>query len=275
MLNKKSESGVSQGIRKTMISHLNETPLISNDLSKEFTIKIANCLEERESTFQLAYHVYLEKGFISTNYNEWLVQNYDANKDTVILIVQDKIKRIAGSLTLVFGSTLKLPAEKIYGDEIKNLKLKGEKIMEVSRLVISPEYRNAKEVLKLLFNYMLIYSYHVMQYTSMIIEVNPRHKMYYKTLLKYDEIGEEKACPSVQNAPAVLLHLPFERYQSELKQLSNNPEGKNRSLYPYFIKPEQEMLVAQSLQKQFKPMTMEEKMYFGFTESGINRAVSV
>lgn len=114
-----------------------------------------------------------------------------------------------------------------------------------------------------------------MHYTSMIIEVNPRHKAYYKTLLKYDEIGAEKACPSVQNAPAVLLHLPLERYQSEIKNATNHSAGKNRSLYPFFIKPEQETLVAQSLQNQKKPMTMAEKIYFGFSESGINRAVCI
>ena len=36
------------------------------------------------------------------------------------------------------------------------------------------------------------------------------------------------------------------------------------SLYPYFIKPEQESLVAYYLEKQAKPMSKEEKNYFRF-----------
>ena len=109
----------------------------------------------------------------------------------------------------------------------------------------------------------------------MVIEVNPRHKTYYKTLLKYDEIGIEKGCPSVQNAPAVLLHLPLPRYQEEVIRCANflDQNIKERSLYPHFLKPEQEKLVIHYLQKQVKPMSIEEKIYFGFAESGINKAI--
>ena len=126
-------------------------------------------------------------------------------------------------------------------------------------------------------NYLAIYSYHVKKYSSLIIQVNPRHKNYYKSLLNFDEIGAEKSCPIVQNAPAVLLHLPLSRYQSEVIRYSKNFEHhkRERSLYPHFLKPEQEKLVAHYLQKQFKPISSEEKMYFGFSESGISRAVCV
>ena len=234
-------------------------------------------MNEREEVFQLGYQVYLEKGYIKENPNEWLVQNYDAMNQTTILIVQDKNKKIAGSLTLVFEENGKLPAEKIYWDETRAIRAKGNKIMETSRLVISQEYRNEKEILQLLLNYMLIYTHHIKGYTSMLIQVNPRHKTYYKTLLKYDEIGGEKSCPSVQNAPAVLLHLPISRYQSEINFCAQAPKGskKERSLYPHFLKPEQEKLVAHYFKNQFKPMTSEEKIYFGFSESGINKAVCV
>jgi hypothetical protein len=178
---------------------------------------------------------------------------------------------------LVFEEDMNLPAEKIYGEEINNLKKNGEKLLEVSRLVVSPEFRNYKEVLLLLFNYLMIYSLHVKEYTSIVIEVNPRHKTYYKALLKFDEIGIQKACPSVQDAPAVLLYLPLGRYQAEVQYFANckNAPTKERSLYPHFLKPEQEKLVAHYLEKQVKPMSCEEKIYFGFSESGINRATCI
>ena len=66
-------------------------------------------------------------------------------------------------------------------------------------------------------------------------------------------------------------------YQAEISKY-NNPESiikKERSLYPYFIKPKQESLVAHYLEKQAKPMSAEERIYFGFSESGISRAVCV
>ena len=277
MVRKNPESGLSKGIRKTMTSLNLDEPLVSNQYQKEFIVKIANSLEEREAVFRLAYQVYLEKGFIKPNFAEWLVQNYDAMNATVVLSVWDKNKKLAGSLTLIFEENMKLPAEKIYSDEIKTLRAKGEKLLEVSRLVVSQEFRNSKEVLLLLYNYLMIYSFYVKNYSGMVIEVNPRHKAYYKALLKYDEIGVEKACPSVQNAPAVLLYLPLTRYQSEVKYFANQTQLglKERSLYPHFLKPEQETLVAYYLSRQVKPMSSEEKQYFGFTESGISRVVCI
>lgn len=277
MLRKQSASGVSLAIRKTMFSYNSQTSLLEKTKPQEFTIKIANNLEEREAVFRLAYQIYLEKGYIKNNGNEWMIQPYDSNPETVILIVQDKQKQIVGSLTLVFSATTKLPVEKIYSEEIAQLKCNSEKIVEISRLVIDPNYRNSKEILNLLFNYLVIYSLHVKNYSSLVIQVNPRHASYYKTLLKFDEIGEEKACPSVQNAPAILLYLPIARYQTELKRCNSTmpQEKKDRSLYQYFLKPEQEPLVANYLANQAKPMSGEERLYFGFAESGISRAVCV
>jgi predicted GNAT family N-acyltransferase len=271
------ESSLSITIRKTI-----EAPELSNSLSEKklpfaFSIKIANTLEEREAVFHLGYQVYLEKKYIKENQNQWLIQNYDFLPQTTILIVQDKNKNIAGSLTLVFDGDGKLPIEKIYSEEFNLLKSNNIKAIEISRLVIANEYRNEKEVLQLMINYLMIYAYHVKDYSSLVIQVNPRHKIYYKTLLGFEEIGSEKECPIVQNAPAVLLHLPLIHYQSEILRFAKNPEPvkKERSLYPYFLKPEQEKLVAHYLQKQFKPMNSEEKIYFGFTESGISKAVCV
>jgi len=268
MIIRDKKTGVSEAIRDTIISFSTGTNIISKPVPSEFTIKVANTLEEREAAFQLAYQVYLEKGYIKENDSKLHVQSYDAHPETVILIVQDRCKNIAGTLTLVFNKTTILPAEKIYAQEINELKTKGENLVEISRLVINDQYRSSKEVLLLLMNYLAIYTYHVKNYSSLIIQVNPRHKNYYKSLLGFDEIGTEKACPSVQNAPAILLHLPLSRYHSEVVRCTSpfNKHKKERSLYPSFLKPEQENLVSHYLEKQFKPISSEELIYFGLSK---------
>lgn len=271
------KSGLSIAIRDTMTSFSSGANFIEKKTPPEFTIKIANTLAERESVFKLAYQVYLEKGYIRQNGNEWLIQNYDENKETIILMVQDKEKNIAGAVTIVFDDCSKLPADKIYRDELTSLRTSGKKIAEISRLVINPAYRNSKDILILLFNYLLIHIHHNRSFDGLVIQVNPRHKNYYKALLYFEEIGAEKPCPQVQNAPAVLLHLNISTYQSEIIRLSEiQPiEKKERSLYAYFVAPKQESLVAHYLASQVRRMTMEEKIYFGFTESGIYQTACV
>ena len=140
---------------------------------------------------------------------------------------------------------------------------------ELCRFIIAPEYRNSKKILVLLFNYLAIYAYFIKKYDGLVVEVVPKHKTYYKKLLKFDEIGTEKPCPQVQNTVGVLLHLPLARFHSEAIRCAGFLEKniKDRTLYPYFIKPEQVDLVVYYLKKQKKPMTEDEKVYFGLSGS--------
>lgn len=271
------ESGTSIGMKKTMASFQKGEPLFEKPKPGDFTIKVANTLEEREGVFRLGYKMYLQKGYIKENANQWLIQSYDSHQETAILIIQDKQKNIVGSVTLVFDGPSSLPAEKIYRDELNILRKNNEKIVEISRLVIDPQYKNSKEILVLLFNYLYIYSYMVKKYTCLAIEVNPRHIAYYQTLLDFTPIGKEKACPIVQNAPAILMYVPLKHGQEKVLAISSGKvaEKNYRSLYNYFLKPEQQALVANYLEKQVRPMNQEEKMYFGFTESGISKAVCI
>lgn len=276
-MNRRNTSGLSLAINKTMASLKNGRPIFERDTLAEFTIKVANTIEERQAAFALGYQVYLSKGFIKPNPHEMLIHPYDSNDETVILIVQDKEKNIAGTVTIVFDVNSRLPAEKIYREELKVLRDAGTKMAELSRLVISPNYRNSKDILVLLFNYATIFIRKVKQYNSLSIQVNPRHKNYYKSILNFDEVGGLKPCPQVQNAPAVLLYITEKMYQAEIarQRTSQSSDKKDHSLYQYFIKAEQENLVAYYLKKQAKPMTAEEKLYFGFTGSGIGKAVAV
>jgi len=248
-------------------SQLSKKDEVLENKSLDFTVKLATTLEEREEVFSLAYQIYLEKGYITENGEKWLTSKYDARSDSAILIVQDRNKKIVGSVTLIFDSSESLPAATIFSEELNMLRSNNEKIVEISRLVIDPSYRNAKEILILLFNYLYIYSYYVKNYTCLAIEVNPRHKDYYRSLLLFEVIGNEKPCPMVQNAPAVLLHLPLHIGESEIqKYLSNPNKTKTRSLYPFFFKPEYENLVISYLKNQLKPITKEEKKYFGLND---------
>jgi hypothetical protein len=267
-------SAVSSVIRHTMSSLENGAPILKND-KNDFTIKVANTLEEREAVFQLGYQVYLDKGYIKENASERLIQNYDIDPTTMILIVKNQENKIVGSVTLVFDSDSILPAEKIYSNELNILRHKKEKIVEISRLVIDQQYRNSKEILVLLFNYLYIYAYFVKKYTCLAIEVNPRHTAYYEALLHFKPIGDEKPCPNVQSAPAILMYVPLIHGQHEVQRITSLTEAQKntRSLYNYFLKPEQQSLVAYFLEKQATPISMEEKLYFGFSDSSIGQAI--
>lgn len=268
-------SSVSVALKQT-ISSLKSADSFKENSPSGYTVKLANTLAERQAAYSLAYRVYLDKGYVKENPNEWLVKKYDANSDTATLIVKNNAKKVIASVTMVFDGAHSIPAASLYRNEIKILRSYQEKIVEISRLVIDPDHRNAKEILVILFNYVYIFSYIVKKYSCLIIEVNPRHKEFYRSILRFDEIGAEKPNPLVQNAPAVLLYGPLKRGKDEvLKNLTQSIERKSLSLFPHFLKPAQEILVAAYLEKQNNPMTEEEKIFFGFTESGSYQAVCI
>ena len=181
MNRKYTSSGVSLALNKTVLSSQIGEAVIDSSAKLEFNIKIANTLEERDAVFKLGYKTYLAKGYIKKNAEERLICDYDFNQETVILIVQDKQKNIAGSATLVFDGSIDLPAKKVYGNELKEIKKFGKRTAEFCRFVISPDFRHSKEILVLLFNYAAIYINSVKKYDGLAIEVTPRHKNYYKS----------------------------------------------------------------------------------------------
>jgi len=245
-------------------------------VTQNFSIKIANTLSERKSVFQLGYQVYLAKGFIKSNTTKLLTYPYDADPESTILMVQDSHQNAIASITLVFNASSILPAEKIYKDEIKYLKNSGKKLLELCRLIIAPEYRNSREIIILLFNYLAIYAYYIKNYDSLVIEVNPNHKNYYKKLIKFDEIGSEKSCPQVQGQPGVLLHLPLKRFHAETQRRAffSNKRQKSRT-FQYFINPQHVDAIIKNLTKQSIAISEEEIRYFGLTENKLSFEVAV
>lgn len=273
MIKQNNSSGVSIAIKNTLHPPI-KTSLENLTEKNEFTIKVASSIEERKAVFHLGYRVYLDKGFIKKNSNQWLVRNYDFNDDTVILIVLDNQKKIAGSVTLVFDGSIQIPAEKLYSQELSSIKLSGKKTAELSRLVIEPTYRNSKEILNILFNYAAICIHRVKKYDGLVIQVNPHHKKFYTSLLGFQEIGGEKSSPQVQYAPSVLLYLSAKRYQSMLNRFTD-AKNTERSLYQKFLKPDQEALVAYYLEKQIQPMAANFKFQFSYSELDFSNLIRV
>lgn len=86
-------------------------------------------------------------------------------------------------------------------------------------------------------------------FTDFVIEVNPRHELFYKRMLGFNRIGEERMCPRV-GAPAILLHLSLDYIDRKITELGGilPPPPGEKSLYPYGFSKEDEMGIAQRIQ---------------------------
>lgn len=154
----------------------------------------------------------------------------DANLFTFVAYDEGKL---TGTVSIRLDSDRGLSADSLYKEEIDEIRAAGCKVCEFTRLAID-EKTISKPVLAGLFHTAYLYAYRVRGVDFAVIEVNPRHVVFYQRALGFEPIGEERMNERVQ-APAVLLCVPFDAIAEGLQKYAGNPglPGGSRSLFAF------------------------------------------
>ena len=222
-----------------------------------FTFSIANKPHELKSCFSLAYDEYLKKGYVtSENSNHMIISEYDMDKRTMVVMVKNETQDVVGTLTIVLDGAQGLPCDELFSSELTRMRENGSKASEVVRLAIADEYKNSKEILSGMFNLVCNYTKNVAGCTDLLIEVNPRHVMYYQRLLLFKIISDQKECKRVEGAPALLLCLNrtdlFDYYENK-----NQEKSFLKSLHPHLSKGEEEINLAKMIKREMSKISEE------------------
>jgi hypothetical protein len=155
--------------------------------------------------------------------------------------------RVVGTVGLGADSPDGLSVDELYRAEIDQLRASGCRVCEFTRLAVD-RTAASKAVLAGLFHTAYLYASKIRGFTHAVIEVNPRHVVFYGKELRFDPIGPERLNTRV-NAPAVLLCVAFDTIATELAKYAgtNPPPGAKRSLFHYGFPPEEEAGVLKRL----------------------------
>ncbi|WP_229210432.1 long-chain N-acyl amino acid synthase [Duganella sp. CF517] len=140
-----------------------------------------------------------------------------------------------GTMSLCLDSPdIGLPADENFRDKLDELRGQQRRLCEPSRLAIDKGV--SKRVFAALIHISYIYARNIHGYTDYIIEVNPRHVMFYKRMLGFRDFGGERQCTRV-GAPAVLLRLELEYMGEQIRKFGGLMEAQDneRSFYPFFF----------------------------------------
>lgn len=205
---------------------------------QEFKVRIATTEDRRKSASLLIEKMYSWRGY------EADALNRDPNRITLVAHQENKV---AGTVTLGLDSPKGMVVDELYKAEIDALRVRGRKIAELTKLAVD-ESNASKSVLAALFHIAFIYAFHIHKYTDFVIEVNPRHELFYKRMLGFNRIGTERMCPRV-GAPAVLLHLDLDYIDQKIAELGGvlPPPPGEKSLYPYGFSKQDELGIAHRL----------------------------
>lgn len=193
-----------------------------------FHIRMANSARRREAASVLIRKMYGWRGY-AFEPNRF----HEANK---ITLYAETGGMVVGTMSLCLDSPILLPADDNFHDKLDALRAQGRRLCEPSRLAIDKGV--TKRVFASLIHISYLYARIIHHFSDYVIEVNPRHAMFYQRMLGFDDVGALRQCTRV-GAPAVLLRLPLEHMGVQIRTWGGRMEqhGEERSFYPYFFAP--------------------------------------
>lgn len=206
---------------------------------KSFGIRVADTDQGRSKASLLINKMYAWRGYAGTH-------RLDDDPNRITLSASDH-GDVVGTVTLGIDSPIGLLADEVFRDEIDRFRARGAKVCEITKLAFDPTVRS-KMALASLFHILFIYGRRMHKCTDVFIEVNPRHRRFYETMLGFTRLAELRTNPRV-NAPAWLLWNNLDHVQEQIERFggtSTHP-GNERSLFPYFFSQKEEEGIAQRL----------------------------
>ena len=152
-------------------------------------------------------------------------------------------KEIVGTLTLRVDSSEMLGVDETFPDELARLRDRpGVSLCELTKFAFDPSPESRPLIAKL---FHVIFAYGTTHFgcSDLVIEVNPRHVCFYKTMLGFTPVGPLRTNDSV-DAPSQLMRLAVTEIGTNIARYGGGIAGAGRSLYPHFFgkAQEQEML---------------------------------
>ena len=198
-----------------------------------FTIRAADSLGQRSLANILVNRMYATRGYHTNS----LLKAANSNRITLIAGEGDAV---IGTMTIGFDSPEGLLVDELFRAETDALRAVGRGLCEFTKLAMDGVVKS-KRVLASLFHVAYIIAHRLNDFDNLMIEVNPRHVLYYQRMLGFEVLGPERLNQRV-NAPAVLLSLDLSHARREIEEFGGRQDlaSREKSLYPYFFSPGEE-----------------------------------
>jgi N-acyl amino acid synthase FeeM len=198
--------------------------------SNIIVIRPANGIHELEEIYKLRYENYLNKGYISENPCGFMSDEWDELKET-IHIVALRYDHIIGAARLIIDSPKGLPMERVFHEEITNLKRQERKITEASTLVSIHGNSKSDQGLWLKLSKAVWTTVKTLDINDLCIAVTENHLGFYRRLL-FEVMGPGKCYKSLNNITAYPLRLPLSKVDTRHK---SHGSAHDKSLRKEFL----------------------------------------
>ena len=204
-------------------------PAAQESALKLFKIRFADSDGRRRSASFLVQRRYAWRGYqvdapVDMEHGRITLSAYDGDA-------------VVATISVGHDSASELFVDALFGHEVNSLRVRGGKVCEFTKLAIE-EAIKSKEVIAALFHIAYIQARRVSACTDLVVEVNPRHVLFYQRMLGFTVLGATRIDPRI-DAPATLLHLDLRHAEEQIEKVGGRPElgARVRSLYPFCFAP--------------------------------------
>lgn len=185
--------------------------------------------EQQTGAHGLVARRYADRGYLSTDLSSH-------TNDTLTICSAFNGRTTVGTIAVRFDSSRGINADAVFGVELDQLRSDGRLLCEFGRLAIDHHVSDNKQVLARLFHLAYLHAHRLAGCELLVIEVNPRHVLFYRRMLGFKVYADVRLNPRV-NAPAVLLTLDLRYAHDQIACYGGNPDSAalTRTLYPYFF----------------------------------------
>lgn len=205
---------------------------------QNFKIRLAHSHDRISNASLLVQRMYRKRGYD--------IPGLHKMPDRITLMASQN-DAVVGTITLGIDTGDGLLADENYKHEVDLLRAEGRKICELTKFAVD-QARGSKRVLAALFHIAYIYGRVLQKQTDVVIEVTPKHALFYKRMLGFEQMGPERLNSRV-NTMGVLLRLEIEYVDRQIERWGGRADQAQgeRSLYPYFFSKDDEIGITRRL----------------------------
>lgn len=195
------------------------------------TIRLADCDGHRSRANMLINRMYSWRGYGSDH-------KLPATPNCVTFTASSG-ENVIGTLSLTVDTAAGLAVDVTFPDEVAKFRsAPGAKLCELSKFAFDSS-SPSRPRLAALFHIIFIYGSMHYDCTDLFIEVNPRHRRYYETMLGFRRVGVPRTNEAVE-AQSQLMWLNVADIRRHVDRLTGEGREAARSLYPYFFSAKEE-----------------------------------
>ncbi len=221
-------------------------------MAPSFRIFRALSETQRQRARGLTHQAYRDKGYLKPGESHDLLYPQDACGDSFVFLVESRAEETVATASVFFDASLGLPCDDPFKIQSNGLRRQGRRLAEIVRLAVRPNAPEPRLLLCRLFNLLYLGAQRVKGYTDLVIEVHPRHALYYCKSFGFQRVAGPLPCPRVGGSPGVLLRLDLDWTQTQIdrQRLVGPPANREprRCLYPWALGADDESGVCERME---------------------------